>query len=446
MDNKLTWLGALRWCRDSFAAWFTTAWLYIILWGVVAIAFTVLLYIDGVFSRSLAPDSIEPLSFQAMGWAYRFFAAAFLMAAARCSLKEIPGRWTFRLLGIFASAIVCLHAFGFGFEALSDKRDNAEIITATQENAQAGTDAILAQLNARKEEIRADLAEAVAPLNAEIERLDTDGLINEDLATIQKERRTALQDAAQARIDGIDERILSLLTPESDEAAAAEARAEAEAEHVEKWHPLFVGLAQASNGTWKPTDNQVYIAAISFVVFWVLLAESLVIFLPERIYQMHLRDAALAEARKGKSHSELTKDGIARKRMQEELDSLREEVSTLRKARTGPDKIIQAGSGLDPQQAEYWADAIVQMLAAREKRPKLTLGYLAEKYAGGRTAEELTGHLQRAARQGWISREQFDKIMQLPKPNGKAADEDFKPQTGDGDADDSHSDQPDQGV
>jgi len=81
MEQKLTrWdkfaRGAGRaatWMGSQFASFFATFWLYIILWGVVAMAFTVLLYIDGIFSRSLAPESINPLSFQAMGWAYRFF-------------------------------------------------------------------------------------------------------------------------------------------------------------------------------------------------------------------------------------------------------------------------------------------------------------------------------------------------------------------------------------
>ena len=57
MEDKITFTGTLRWMRDSFAEWFTTSWLYIILWSVVAIAFSVLLYIDGTFSRSLAPES-----------------------------------------------------------------------------------------------------------------------------------------------------------------------------------------------------------------------------------------------------------------------------------------------------------------------------------------------------------------------------------------------------
>ena len=53
-EERLTMIGALRWFRDSFASWFATAWLYLILWTVVAGAFGVLMYIDGKFSRSLA--------------------------------------------------------------------------------------------------------------------------------------------------------------------------------------------------------------------------------------------------------------------------------------------------------------------------------------------------------------------------------------------------------
>jgi len=79
---------------------------------------------------------------------------------------------------------------------------------------------------------------------------------------------------------------------------SADARAETiETEADEQpWHPLFIGLAQIVFLTWEPIDQQVYLAAVGFVFFWVLLAESLVIFLPERIYIMHMRDADKANA------------------------------------------------------------------------------------------------------------------------------------------------------
>ena len=285
---------AARWTRDSFASLFVTSWLYLILWGVVGIAFTVLLYIDGVFSRSLAPDSIEPLSFQAMGWAYRFFAAAFLMAAARCVFKGIKGKWTFRLLGIFASAIVCLHAFGFGFEALSERREQAMAlrdVSGVQEQSIADQRAFLEQ---RKAEIDTALASQVAALDAEIEQYITDGVNNDFLADETRERRSSLQDQAAADKRALDEQIMQLVV------SGSQARTETieTKANAQPWHPLFVGLAQMGlgfNATWEPSDKRIYIAAIIFVIFWVLLAESLVIFLPERIYVMHLHDAERAK-------------------------------------------------------------------------------------------------------------------------------------------------------
>lgn len=287
---KRAQIGA-RWMRDSFASWFATSWLYLILWGVVLGAFVVLLYIDGKFSRSLAPDSVNPLSFQAMGWAYRFFAAAFLMAAARCVLKGIPGKVTFHALGVFASIIVCLHAFGFGFEALSDRRDQAMAVREVAEIAETSNEDLIATLEERKAQIDADLVAAVEPLNAEVRQYITDGLNNDFLADETRERRNAIQDQAAADKRAIDDQIMQLVM------SGAESRTEAveTVADAQPWHPLFVGMAQVTSWSREPTDWAIYLNAIAFVIFWVLLAESLVIFLPERIYLMHMHDADQAK-------------------------------------------------------------------------------------------------------------------------------------------------------
>jgi hypothetical protein len=57
------------------------------------------------------------------------------------------------------------------------------------------------------------------------------------------------------------------------------------------WAPLFIGMAQLFTWSKEPTDWAIYLCAVGFIIFWVLLGESLVIFLPERIYAMHLKDA-----------------------------------------------------------------------------------------------------------------------------------------------------------
>lgn len=284
----------VTWMTQKFASWFATAWLYLILWGVVLGAFVVLLYIDGKFSRGLAEgvEDIDPLSFQAMGWVYRFFAASFLMAATRCSIKGIKGKWTFRFLGAFASVIVCLHAFGFGFEALDHRRDQAmaakEIANVEVDN----TADIIADLEAQKLEIDTDTDKAVAALNAEIRQYITDGLNNDDLADSSRERRDALQDEARAQKASIDAHILELKQGRVE----AQTKAKQAEVDAEPWAPLFVGMAQLASWSKEPNDWTIYLCAIGFVVFWVLLGESLVICIPERIYLMHLRDAELSKA------------------------------------------------------------------------------------------------------------------------------------------------------
>ena len=70
---------------------------------------------------------------------------------------------------MFASVIVCLHAFGFGFEALSDRREQA---LATRQIATIEVESnteLIATLEARKAQIDADTNAAVDSLNAEPE-------------------------------------------------------------------------------------------------------------------------------------------------------------------------------------------------------------------------------------------------------------------------------------
>ena len=287
-EERLTLIGALRWMRDSFAAWFATGWLYIILWTVVAGAFSVLMYIDGKFSRGLAEGaSIDPLSFQVMGWVYRLFAAAFLMAAARCAYKGIKGIWTFRLIGAFASVIVCLHAFGFGFEALADRRDQAMATRTVAELAQTNHTDQIAALERQKDSLRADRDGDVERLQASIQGIVSDGLNNDALADVYRADQTRITDEARRKIGAIDDQILGLM----QEANSAETNATVIEADARPWAPLFIGMAQLFTWQKEPTDWAIYLCAVGFIIFWVLLGESLVIFLPERIYAMHLKDA-----------------------------------------------------------------------------------------------------------------------------------------------------------
>lgn len=319
-EERLTLLGALRWFRDSFAAWFATGWLYIILWAVVAGAFGVLMYIDGKFSRGLAEGaSIDPLSFQVMGWVYRLFAAAFLMAAARCAYRQIEGKWTFRLLGAFASVIVCLHAFGFGFEALADRRDQAMAARTVATLAETNHTDQIEALERQKDGIRSDRDADLERLQASIQGIVSDGLNNDELADVYRADQTRITDEARAKIGAIDAQILGLM----QDANAAQTSAVTVEADARPWAPLFIGMAQLATWSKEPTDWAIYLCAVGFIIFWVLLGESLVIFLPERIYAMHLKDAEARpkpmEAEEGKVIIKMTEQEAAE--MQEALEA-----------------------------------------------------------------------------------------------------------------------------
>ena len=278
-----------RWCRDKAAGFITSFWLYVILWSVVAIAFTVLLYIDGKFSRGLAEglEDIDPFSFQAMGWGFRLFAAVFLMAAARCIYKDVKGALTFRMLGVFASVIVCLHAFGFGFQALQDRRDDAMAVREVVALQASNSAEQIALLREQIETTRADRDAQVNRLQASIDGIVSDGLNNDQLADVYRADQTQAEADAKAKIDAA-EREISRLAAEGNTAQQNIATVTAD---EKPWPALYIGMAQLLTWSKEPDDWAIYLCGVGFIILWVLLAEALVIFLPERIYLMHLRDA-----------------------------------------------------------------------------------------------------------------------------------------------------------
>jgi hypothetical protein len=316
-DRLSVWdraLIAARWCRDKAAEFIVKFWLYVILWAVVGIAFTVLLYIDGKFSRGLAEglEDIDPFSFQAMGWGFRLFAASFLLAAAVCIVKGIKGALTFRALGVFASVIVCLHAFGFGFQALQDRRDDAlavREVVALQANNSAEQITLLRE---QIETTRADRDRQVDRLQASINGIVGDGLNNDQLADDYRRDQTKAEDEAKAKISAAEAEIARL----ASEGNTAKQNVATVTADEKPWPALYVGMAQLATWSKEPDDWAIYLCGVGFIIFWVLLAESLVVFLPERIYLMHLADmqssgvseSLSADVPPGKVRVEMTAD------------------------------------------------------------------------------------------------------------------------------------------
>ena len=341
----------LRWFRDQFAILFVTSWLYMLGWSIVLGAFAVLLYLDGKFSYNLAVgSSIAPAAFMAMGFVFRFFAAVFLMASERSRVlakaerndwpeeartrllkRRKPQEWerrgkVWRRIGMSISLLVCLHAIGIGLEALSHKRESAKIVREVQDNLQENVDAQLALLDSQKADIRSDLAISTAPLIARAEKLDSDGKLNEERTDAIQARIDKLTDDAQAKINEIDAKKLGLIAPETDEQALQDATAKAEATEAQEWAPLFVGIAQFVTMSQEPDDWTIYLCAVAFIVFWVLNAEGIVIFVPKELMKMHMQDSIAASLKDpvrveaGKKAAETRKEREEAEREQLKID------------------------------------------------------------------------------------------------------------------------------
>jgi hypothetical protein len=279
-----------KWMRSEFAEWFVGSWALIIGWVIFTTIFFNFLLMDGIFSRGLGEGSgVNPDRFQQVGWMYRLFAAAFLMLATKLSLSGLGKHaWTVRIIGGFITLIVILHATGFGLKALEGKRGAA---TAIEEVAkvtdQANVD-VLAQLRAQVAQIDADLKTAVAPINAEIFNLDTDRLAaNDKRSDNLRERRTKLEDAALAEKAKLNASITTQITTGSTQKVTNTETVE----KSEKWAPLFVGLGQLFTWNPQPTDWAIYVCAVLFLIFWVLVGDAIAIALPDALYRMHLQDA-----------------------------------------------------------------------------------------------------------------------------------------------------------
>ncbi|MEL7446074.1 MAG: hypothetical protein AAGK02_09700 [Pseudomonadota bacterium] len=439
-----------RWMRDQFALLFVTGWLYLLGWGIVLGAFAILLYMDGHFSRSLAVDgTIAPVAFMAMGWVFRFFAAVFLLASERqrasalangADEKEVKRQGkVWRRLGFAVSVLVCAHAIGIGLEALDAKRDTAIVEKQTATNLVVQTDGVEARLEQRKDGIRADLALAVAPLQARIDKLDTDGELNEDRTDQLQARIESLEDAAQAKIDAIDTQILGLIAPESAEAAAEAAKAKAEVDTKDGWTPLFVGLAQLASWKQEPADWTIYLCAVAFIAFWVLCAEAIVIFVPKELFKMHLADSQAAEKRdRSRAHGEASQAGKRAADLERKFSDLQNKLDEMEKADTTRSRRV----GKMIEGAGYYKAVADHLLEAKTARPRLTMKGMigVDKYGtkNVRTVAELEGILRSCVEHGFLAREGYDFLTGTPAVNGhdttpapqqESADDDQQPQS-----------------
>lgn len=289
LPTKAEWGGVGRWLKNDLAEWFIGSWALLLGWFIFLTIFFNFLEMDGYFSRGLGEGSgVNPDLFMHIGWMFRLFAAVFLTLSTKFATKDMKGQaGKMKVIGTFCTIIVIAHAMGFGLKALHGKYANANAVGVVAESVTQSNEQIIATLTAQKDNIRADLARQTAPLEAEIRQYITDGKDNDALADDTRARRTELENNAQAKIDAIDGEILKVTTQSgTHEAQSAKDKATAE-----PWPPLFVGLAQLTSWSETPTDGQIFLAGVIFLMCWILLGDAICIFLPPALYALHLKDA-----------------------------------------------------------------------------------------------------------------------------------------------------------
>jgi len=337
---------AWGWFKRDFAEWFVGSWALLLGWGIIVWIFSRLIVMDGHFSRTLGEgSSVNPDLFQHVGWAYRVFAASFLVIAYKMALAGLKwSAWAIRILGAFCTLIVIMHAVGFGLEALAGKRAAAEAEVRQQTVSVEATGDKVALLEKQKVEIRKQLAESIAPLQDRMAKLDSDGRLNEDRTDALQARVEKLEDGAQVKIDEIDGQILALTTASGETATTAAASTTQD----KKWTHLFVGMAQLAEHKWVPDDNAIYLAGVLFTVFWVLLGDLICIVGPETLYKLHLKDKQAGHREKAKAYddwkaglSEAGKKGAKRKQRNEKVKAARLAIADM------SEKVNQSTTPLD---------------------------------------------------------------------------------------------------
>jgi hypothetical protein len=314
MISKSDVASAGRWLKNEAAEWVIGSWAMILGWLIVGVIFASFLQMDGYFSRGLGENSgVDPDLFMHIGWMFRLFAALFLVFTVK--LKSLgmhsEAAWI-KMIGIVVTLLVVAHALGFGLKALEGKRSNAVAVEQTANVAAKSNDQVIAELKEQKKGIQETRDNQLANLQSSIEKITGDGLDNDYLADEYRKDQKIERDNARDAIAEIDKRITDLTVS----GGAAQTEATQEIATTEKWAPLFVGIAQLFTWDPNPDDWWIYVAGVLFLAFWIMVGDTICIFMPHALYKMHLADARKRTAQENGSRGGRT---TARRRFIEDL-------------------------------------------------------------------------------------------------------------------------------
>lgn len=289
MSDKITWVSSAKWMRHQFANWLASVTVFSFLWLAVGIAVGVLFVWDGVWSRHQAPSNLDPLTFQGAGWVMRLWTVFALAGAVWCfrHRARVPGA-IMAFTWVLTSLMTYGHALGFVATGQQERYALAASVEKVEAVAVTSAEQQIATLERQKEGIRADRDADVAGFESAIQNILTDRLNNDELADVYRADIANTQANARARIEAIDAQILSILSSKQ----AAKTVAASETENVVKFDPLYILLAEWTDGKPGPPDDEDirHIAQMTGA-FWALLLEMIGGAGPALLYAIHAHAA-----------------------------------------------------------------------------------------------------------------------------------------------------------
>ena len=365
----------LAWMGSNFLRWFSSTTSFTFMWLAVFLAIGVLFFWDGTWASHQAPagEGMKE-SFVGGGITVRLWTIFALVGAIACFRHKAYILGCVVSLTWLATSIMSYgHALGFVATGQMERYASGTVAEKSIEVKTTSNDDQIAMLERQKTEVRADRDKLIIPLNAEIERLDTDGKLNEDLATVQKNRRAELEDKAQEKLDAIDAQILALLSTSKVE----QVESAGEVAEAVKFDPLYQWIGGWGYGK-NPTDDELRSIAQIAGSYWALLIELIGGAGPAILYAA---GAHFSDQRKVKA-SEAAKKGWETRRQKAERKDPNH---------TTPPQVEDTG---------YWQQRIMKALNNKMKRP--TAKGLADSYFNGMSVEELRGRLLLHLKRGLV--------------------------------------------
>lgn len=282
----------LVWMRDQFGRWFASTTSFTFMWLAVGLAVVVAYFWDAIWSGRQAPEGLE-LSFQGGGFVVRTWTVFALVGVV--ALFRASANWLASILlvtWLCTSAMSYGHVLGFVASGQMERYSKGTAVEQVADIKTASPSEKIVLLEGQIASIEDRLKRQTDPLTAEIDKLQNDGILNDDLADEAKLRRAELEDQANTRIQAIEEQVFAI----KSKGVAAAIEVQADKVDAVKFDPLYIWIASAVYGE-NPTDDQLRTVAARVGAFWAFLIEMIAGAGPAILYAAHAHFSDRSEAK-----------------------------------------------------------------------------------------------------------------------------------------------------